>query len=63
MNGTEPTADSRLLRLDTCAVSDALDKLKITSTVTGLCVVFVPADHLDKVLDTGERITAVMGTD
>ena len=36
MSGTEPTDDSRLLRLDTCAVSDALDKLKIAGTVTGL---------------------------
>lgn len=35
MNATDPLVE-RLARLDTCAVSDALDKLKLAGVVTGL---------------------------
>ena len=36
MNPAAASVESRLLRLDACAVSDSLDKLGITGTVTGL---------------------------
>jgi 4-hydroxy-4-methyl-2-oxoglutarate aldolase len=44
MSGADPTTFlERLCRLDTCAVSDSLDKLGLAGTVTGLLPMSTPA--------------------
>lgn len=55
-NVNDSTILERLGRLDTCAVSDSLDKLSLKGTVTGLSPLSCPAKVVGRVMtsETGE---------